>query len=337
MSKSERDGAGVADTVLEAVGNTPLIRLHRMNQGPGELWVKWEAANPGGSIKDRIAGPLVAMLEQTGQLLPGGLVVEATAGNTGVALAMACAVKGYRSLFVVPDKMSPEKVRVLEAYGATVVRTVTNVPHDHPDYYQVMARRLAKEIPGAAYAGQFDAPANPLAHEVSTGPEIWTATRGRVTHLVGGAGTGGTLTGTGRFLKRQNPRVHIVAADPEGSHLSGGPNGPYQVEGIGGEVPPQTFAVDLVDRYEVVTDAESFATARAAARLEGLLAGGSSGTALAAALRVQEQEGPEAVIVAIFPDTGRNYLSGFYDTEWLRQACPEALAIEATRWPLSKP
>lgn len=323
-----------ADTVLEAVGGTPLIRVQRMNRGPGELWVKWEASNPGGSIKDRIAGPLVTALEQTGQLAPGGLVVEATAGNTGVALAMACAVRGYRSLFVVPDKMSQEKVRVLEAYGAMVVRTVSNVSHDHPDFYQVMARRLANEIPGAVYAGQFEAPANPLAHEASTGPEIWAATGGRVTHLVAGAGTGGTLSGTGRFLKRQNPRIRIVAADPVGSHLSGGPSGSYQVEGIGGEVPPKTFDTAVVDAYEVVTDAESFATARAAARLEGLLGGGSSGTALAAALRVQEQEGSQAVIVAIFPDTGRNYLSGFYDADWLREACPEALAMEAKRWPV---
>lgn len=294
---------------------------------------KFEAMNPGSSIKDRIAVSLITAAEQEGRLRPGGTVVEATAGNTGIGLALVAAVKGYRAVFVVPDKMSADKVRVLEAFGARIVRARSDVPFDHPDSYQPTARRLAHEIPGGCYIGQFEQPANPAAHYTSTGPEIWEATEGRITHLVGGAGTGGTLSGTARYLKEQNRRVTVVGADPVGSLLHGGEVAPFLVEGIGEDYIPETFDPTLVDVWHAIADAESFATARALARLEGILAGGSAGTALAAALREANTAPAGSLMVVVLPDTGRNYLSGFYNQEWLLTHCPAALSFEAAHWP----
>lgn len=331
--KEPGDATGLQDDVLAAVGHTPLIRIRRMAPPQVTMAVKLEAVNPGGSIKDRIAVALVDAAEREGRLRPGGTIIEATAGNTGVALAMVAAVRGYRALFVVPDKMSPEKVAVLGAYGAEIVRTRSDLPSDHPDSYQSLARRLAAERPGAVYMGQFEQPANPRAHYVSTGPEIWAATGGTVTHLVAGVGTGGTLSGTARYLKEQRPDLRVVAADPEGSVLSGGESHPFLVEGIGEDYVPQTFDPSLVDSYRRVSDAAAFAAARALTRLEGVLAGGSSGTALVAALEEAETAPPGSLLVVILPDSGRNYLSGFYRDEWLREHCPEALDIERRRWP----
>jgi len=323
----------VYDTVLDAVGGTPLVRLRRMAPQHPAVAVKLEMVNPGGSIKDRIAAALVDAAERDGRLRSGGTLVEATAGNTGIGLAMVAAARGYRAVFVVPDKMSAEKVAVLEAYGARIVRTRSDVPWDHPSSYLQTARRLAAEIPGAVYMGQFEQAANPDAHYQTTGPEIWEATDGAVTHLVAGVGTGGTLSGTARFLKECRPSLRVVAADPEGSVLSGGDPHPYLLEGIGEDYVPATLDPTLVDQWQRISDAEAFATARAMARLEGILAGGSAGAAVAVALRVAAEAPADAVIVAILPDSGRNYLTGFYQDVWLRQHCPEALAIEQERWP----
>jgi cystathionine beta-synthase len=323
----------ILNSVLEAVGDTPLVRLQRIAPRHLTVAVKFEATNPGSSVKDRIAVTLIETAEQEGRLRPGGTVIEATAGNTGIGLAMVAAVKGYAAIFVVPDKMSADKVRVLEAFGARIVRARSDVPFDHPDAYQPTARRLAAEIDGACYIGQFEQPANPAAHYARTGPEIWAATAGRITHLVGGAGTGGTLSGTARYLKEQNASITVVGADPVGSLLHGGEVAPFLVEGIGEDYVPATFAPALVDVWHAVSDAESFATARALARLEGILAGGSAGTALAAALRESERAPDGSLMVVILADTGRNYLSGFYNHEWLLEHCPEALDLEAERWP----
>jgi cystathionine beta-synthase len=324
----------IFDSVLDAVGGTPLIRLRRMAPEHLTVAVKFEATNPGSSIKDRIAVALIEAAERDGRLQPGGTVIEATAGNTGIGLAMVAAVKGYRALFVVPDKMSADKVRVLEAYGARIVRARSDVPFDHPEAYQPTARRLAREMAGGCYIGQFEQMANPAAHYASTGPEIWAGTGGRVTHLVAGAGTGGTLTGTARYLKEQNAAITVVGADPVGSLLHGGDVAPFLVEGIGEDYVPDTFEAGLVDVWHAIPDAESFATARALARLEGVFAGGSAGTALAAALREVDRAASGSLLVVILADTGRNYLSGFYNREWLREHCPAALAYEQAHWPL---
>ncbi len=323
----------ILDSVLQAVGDTPLIRLRRLAPARLTVAVKFEATNPGSSIKDRIAVTLIEAAEREGRLRPGGTVIEATAGNTGIGLAMVAAVKGYTAVFVVPDKMSTDKVRVLEAYGARVVRARSDVPFDHPDSYQPTARRLAAEIDGGCYIGQFEQPANPAAHYARTGPEIWAATSGQITHLVGGAGTGGTLSGTARYLKERRASITVVGADPVGSLLHGGEVSPFLVEGIGEDYVPDTFDRQLVDVWHAVSDAESFATARALARLEGILAGGSAGTALAAALREAGRAPDGSLMVVILADTGRNYLSGFYNREWLQEHCPEALSLEQTRWP----
>lgn len=330
--KGGRAFIDIKENILAAVGHTPLIRLRRLGPKEAAVLVKFEASNPGGSIKDRIAVSLIEAAEQDGRLRSGGTVIEATAGNTGVGLAMVAAVKGYRAIFVVPDKMSPEKIAVLNAYGAEVIQTESDVPSHDPRSYQSVARRLAREIPGAAYIGQFEQQANPDAHYASTGPEIWEQTGGMLTHLVGGAGTGGTISGAGRFLKSQKPTIQVIGADPEGSILSGDTPHPYLVEGIGEDYLPNTLDPSVVDRYERVSDAESFAVARALARWEGMLVGGSSGTAVAAALRIAAAT-PSSLVVAVLPDTGRNYLSGLFQDDWLRRHCPEALIIEQERWP----
>src|SRR5438477_12449790 len=265
------------ETILQSVGRTPLVRLRRVTEGlTASVYVKLEHLNPGGSVKDRVGVAMIAEAERRGWLRPGGTIIEATAGNTGVGLAMAAAVKGYRSIFVLPDKMSSEKILLLKAYGAEVVITPTSVPADSPESYNGVADRLAREIPGAWRPNQFTNLANPEMHYRSTGPEIWKQTEGRITAFVAGCGTGGTISGVGRYLKEQNPDIKIIGADPEGSVLSGGTPKSWKVEGIGEDFVPRTFNSQLVDEWIRVGDVEAFHIAREVARKEGMLLGGSS-------------------------------------------------------------
>jgi cystathionine beta-synthase len=306
--------------ILEAVGRTPLIRLNRIGADlASPIYVKVESLNPGGSSKDRIGIAMVQAAEEAGILKPGGTIVEATAGNTGVGLALTAAVKGYKLIVVLPDKMSGEKIALLRAYGAEVVITATNVAPDSPESYNGVADRLASEIPGAFRAGQFNNPQNPLAHYLTTGPEIWEDSQGKVDVFVAGMGTGATISGTARYLKERNPAITVVGADPEGSILSGDTPHPFKVEGIGEDFIPKTFDRQLVDEMVRISDHESFNTARRLAREEGILSGGSSGTALAAALKYAQRLDRPRNIVVLLPDTGRNYLSKIYSDEWMRQ------------------
>lgn len=309
------------DNILGAIGRTPLVRLNRVGAGlPAEFYAKVEYLNPGGSVKDRIALRMLEEAEKAGAIRPGvTTIVEATAGNTGAGLALAAAVKGYKMVFVLPDKMSADKVSLLKAYGAEVVITPTNVAPDSPESYNGVADRLAKEIPGAWRPGQFTNRENPRAHYLSTGPEIWEDTGGKVSVFVAGAGTTGTVSGTGRFLKDKNPGVRIVGADPEGSILSGDTPKSYKVEGIGEDFFPEIYDRSVVDEWFRVSDQESFALARRLAREEGLLVGGSSGTAMAAALRHAEKYRRKEIIVVLFPDTGRNYLSKVFSDGWMKE------------------
>jgi cystathionine beta-synthase len=313
--------AATYETVLETIGHTPMIRLRKVAEGlPCKVYGKVEFFNPGGSIKDRVAKAMIEKAEREGILKPGvSTIIEATSGNTGVGLAMVAAVKGYRSIFVMPDKMSDEKISLLRAYGAEVVITPTNVPPDSPDSYAGVASRLLNEIPNAWQPNQFTNLANPEIHYLTTGPEIWEQTQGRVTVFVNGIGTGGTISGVARYLKERNPKVRIVGADPEGSVLSGGKPGPWKVEGIGEDYVPKTFNSQMVDDWVRVSDRESFGIARRLAREEGLLIGGSCGTSVAAALRYAERLTPDDVVVAMLPDTGRNYLSKMYNDDWMRE------------------
>ncbi len=307
------------ETILDAVGRTPLVLLNRLTEGlQTKVAVKVEFSNPGGSVKDRVALAMIADAEARGLLRAGGTIIEATAGNTGVGLAMVAAVKGYRCIFVLPDKMSQEKILLLKAYGAEVVITQTAVAPDSPDSYNGVADRLAREIPGAWRPNQFANDANPDIHYRTTGPEIWEQTRGKVTVFVCGVGTGGTLSGVGKYLKERNPAIKIVGADPEGSVLSGGTPKPWKVEGIGEDFVPKTFSSKYVDDWVRVGDAESFHVARELARREGMLLGGSTGTNVAAALRYARRLGPGQLVVALGCDTGRNYLSKFFDDGWLK-------------------
>jgi cystathionine beta-synthase len=306
------------DNILQSIGRTPLVRLRRVTDGLAPtVAAKVEAMNPGGSTKDRVAVAMIADAEKRGWLRPGGTIIEATAGNTGVGLAMAAAVKGYRCIFVLPDKMSSEKISLLKAYGAEVVITPTNVAPDSPDSYNGVADRLSREIPGAWRPNQFTNLSNPEIHYRTTGPELWEQTDGRITCVVGGVGTGGTLSGVGKYLKERNPDVKVIGADPEGSVLSGGTPHGWKVEGIGEDFVPKTFNSQLVDDWVRVSDAESFHTAREIARREGILVGGSCGTALAAGLRYARRLSATDLMVVICPDTGRNYLSKMYDDAWL--------------------
>ena len=308
------------ESILDAIGHTPLVLLQRLTQGlQARVAVKVESANPGGSIKDRVAWAMIQDAERKGLLAPGGTIIEATAGNTGVGLAMVAAVRGYRCICVLPDKMSQEKIALLKAYGAEVVITPTNVPPDSPESYNGVADRLAREIPGAWRPNQFGNLSNPEIHYLTTGPEIWEQTKGKVTVFVAGVGTGGTITGVARYLKERNPNIRVVGADPEGSVLSGGTPKPWKVEGIGEDFVPKTFSSQYVDEWERISDAESFHVARQLARREGLLLGGSSGTNVAAALRYARRLGPEHLVVTIGCDTGRNYLSKFFDDNWLAE------------------
>ena len=308
------------DNILEAVGRTPLVRLNKIARGiKSTIYVKPEMLNPGGSVKDRIGIAMMEDAEREGKLKPGGTIVEATAGNTGVGLALVAAIKGYRCIFVMPDKMSQDKINLLRAYGAEVVITPTSVPPDSPESYNGVADRLAREIPGAFRPNQFENPNNPRAHYLTTGPEIWEDSGGKVEVFVAGMGTGGTISGTGQFLKEKNPNITIVGADPEGSILSGDTPKSYKVEGIGEDFIPKTFNRQLVDEMVRVTDEESFLMARRLAREEGLLAGGSSGTALAAALKFAQRLDRPKYIVVLLPDTGRNYIDKIFSDRWMME------------------
>jgi cystathionine beta-synthase len=308
----------VADSLLDLVGNTPLVRLDRVGKRLDcQLLAKCEFLNGGGSVKDRPAVAMVDAAERAGLLHPGGTIVEPTSGNTGVGLAIVAARRRYRCVFVMPDKMSAEKIKLLRAYGAEVVVCPTAVAPSDPDSYYSVANRLTEEIPGAFQPNQYRNPENPESHVRSTGPEIWRQTAGRITHFVAGIGTGGTITGVGRYLKAQNPEVQVVGADPEGSVYSGGDGRPYLVEGIGEDFWPETYDRGVVDRVVPVTDRDSFLTARRVTREEGMLIGGSGGTAVWAALEIGKELGPDDVVVVIIPDSGRGYLSKVYDDEWM--------------------
>ena len=319
--------------VLETIGWTPLIRLARFGRATRTpLYGKAEFFNPGGSVKDRIGLPIIEAAERSGALRPGGTIVEGTSGNTGVGLAIAAAMRGYKCIFTMPDKMSQEKVRLLKAFGAEVIITPTAVPPDHPDNYVQMAKRVARETPGAVLAGQFDNQANPDAHYATTGPELWEQTGGRITHFVAAAGTGGTLSGVGRYLKERNPDVQIIAADPVGSILAalwkqrkdpGAPAGqpaPFKVEGIGQDKLPATLDLAVLDDYVTVSDRDAFAASRRLTREEGLFVGGSAGLIAHAALAVARRlDDPEACVVTFLCDTGERYLSKLYNDEWMRE------------------
>jgi len=307
-------------SILQAIGSTPLVELPAIGAGlPATLLAKVECLNPGGSQKDRIAVAMIDDAERRGHLVPGGTIVEATAGNTGTGLAMVAAVRGYRCVFAVPDKMSSEKMDILRAYGAEVVVTPTAVAPDSPESYNGVAERLAREIPGAWRPGQFTNPANPSVHYATTGPEIWLDAGGRIDAFVAGVGTGGTLTGVGRYLKERDPAVRVVGADPAGSILSGDIPGSWVVEGIGEDFVPETFDPALVDAWIRVTDAQSFVMARRLAREEGILVGGSAGTAAHAAVTYASGLPDDSVVVVLLPDTGRNYLSKCHSDAWMRE------------------
>jgi len=313
----------VSASILDTIGDTPLVELSRIGAGlRPRLIAKLESFNPGGSIKDRVAIALIEAAERDGRLRPGGTIVEPTSGNTGTGLAIAARLKGYRVIAVMPDKMSREKIDLLRAYGADVVLAPTDVPPDSPQSYYRVADRLTDEIPGAFQPNQYFNQANPQAHYDSTGPELWDQTAGRITHLVAGVGTGGTITGTARYLRERNPELVVIGADPEGSIYSGGADNvhPYLVEGVGEDFWPETFDPAVVDRWVTVSDKDAFLTTRRLAHLEGILAGGSGGLALHAALEVAaEVQDPEAMIVVILPDGGRSYLSKIYSDPWMRQ------------------
>jgi cystathionine beta-synthase len=308
-------------TVLDLVGRTPLVRLQRVGQELGAtLLAKLEYMNPGGSVKDRIGLRMIEAAEREGNLRPGGTIVEPTSGNTGVGLAIAAAIKGYRCVFVMPDKIAEEKRALLRGYGAEVVICPTAVPPESPESYYSVSNRLAEEIPGAFKPDQYSNEANPQAHYETTGPEIWQQSGGELDAIVFSVGTGGTISGAARYLREQKPGLLVVGADPEGSIFSQPDNvHPYLVEGIGEDFWPTTFDPSLVDEYVTVSDGDSFRTARRLAREEGLLVGGSGGTAVWAMLEVARRLGPEATLVTLIPDSGRGYLSKLYDDNWLME------------------
>ena len=310
----------VYESVLQTIGNTPLIRLNKVTDDmPVTMLAKVEYLNPGGSVKDRIGLSMIEDAEQRGILKPGGTIIEATAGNTGAGLALVAAVKGYRCIFVMPDKMSEDKINLLKAYGAEVVVTPTNVPPDSPESYNGVADRLAREIPGAIRPNQFGNQKNPEAHYKTTGPEIWDATEGKLDVFVCGMGTGGSISGVGLFLKEKNPKIMVVGADPEGSILSGDSPKSWKVEGIGEDFIPATFNRQVVDEMVRVSDAESFWMARRLSREEGLLVGGSSGTAVAGAMKYARRLPPGKTVVVLLPDSGRNYLTKIFSDRWMEE------------------
>ncbi|GGK69190.1 cystathionine beta-synthase [Sphaerisporangium melleum] len=309
----------VHDSLIELMGNTPLVRLRKVTAGvSAQVLAKVEYFNPGGSVKDRIALRMVEAAERSGALRPGGTIVEPTSGNTGIGLAIVAQDRGYRCLFVVPDKVAQDKIATLRAYGAEVVVCPTAVSPDHPDSYYSVSDRLVRELPNAWKPDQYSNPENPASHYHSTGPEIWEQTEGRITHFVAGVGTGGTISGTGRYLKEvSGGRVQVIGADPEGSVYSGGSGRPYLVEGVGEDFWPATYDTTVADRIVAVSDKDSFAMTRRLAREEALLVGGSCGMAVVAALRVAAEAGPDAVVVVLLPDGGRGYLSKIFNDEWM--------------------
>ncbi len=326
-------GTTIAESVIDLIGNTPLVRLKRISeihQLPCVLAMKLETTNPGGSAKDRPALEMILAAERDGLLKPGGTIVEPTSGNTGVGLAIVAAQRGYSCVFVMTDKVAPEKVSLLRAYGAEVVVCPVAVAPDDPQSYYSVAERLTVER-NAFRPNQYANPNNPIAHEKTTGPELWAQTGGRITHFVAGAGTCGTITGTARYLKSKNPGIQVIAADPDASVFSGGSGRPYLVEGVGEDFFPAAWSPELYDGVIPITDAVSFATAREVSREEGILIGGSGGMAVAAAIQVAKQAGPDDIVVVLNPDSGRGYLSRVFDDDWMAnfgflRECDECIA-----------
>jgi cystathionine beta-synthase len=327
------------DSILDVIGKTPLVRLRRVTAGfRGLILAKVESMNPGGSVKDRIGVRIIEEAERSGRLRPGGTIVESTSGNTGMGLALVASVKGYRMVFTLPDKMSMEKIRLLRAFGAEVIVTPTAVPHDSPESYTEVAKRIARETPNAILADQYENPRNPESHYATTGPELWDQTAGRITHFICGIGTGGTISGTGKYLKEMNPDVRIIGIDPRGSALreyyytkkmTPLPK-TYKVEGIGQDYIPGVLDFSFIDEVIEADDRESFLMARRLTREEGILAGGSAGTAVAGMLKIAQRFTEEDVVVVLLPDTGERYLSKIYNDDWMREngfLTPERITV----------
>src|SRR5271170_1754985 len=315
------------NNILEAMCNTPLIRLNRIGKDlAAEIYIKADYMNPGGSVKDRIGLSMIEEAERTGKLKPGGTIIEGTSGNTGMGLALVACVRGYKVVFTINDKQSREKIDLLKAFGAEVIVCPTAVEPEDPRSYYSIAKKLAREIPNSYYPNQYENPMNPQAHYDTTGPEIWDDTEGKITHFVCGMGTGGTISGVGRYLKEKNPHVKIVGVDPFGSlyyeFAKTGKVGKaltYVVEGIGEDIFPKTMNMKILDDVVQVNDEECFVVARRLVKMEGLFSGGSGGGCISAALRMAKDLGPEAFIVAFLPDTGMRYLSKVYNDEWMRE------------------